>query len=90
MSKRALKEVPKRAQLRVIDKGTRYDVIGNLKRLEREIERGEYGQVRDVIVLFTKKENNRSHSVEMRHFGSGSTPEIHYMLTTGTNRIVPS
>jgi hypothetical protein len=90
--KTALKAVPaktKRTRIRAIDNGTRYDIIGNLRRIEREIERGEHGDLGNLVLLFAEKEDNCIPHVEMRHFGTGTIPEIHWMLETAKNRIEP-
>jgi hypothetical protein len=80
----------KKSNLRVIDKGTRYDVSGNLRSLTREIESGKISP-RDVIVLTREAvANNVSCRIGMRHFGTGSTEELHWMLSTALNRIEPA
>ena len=78
------------SKLRVIDRGTRYDVSKPLRRLIREIERGEV-HPRDVIVLTSQTlKNNASPTITMHHFGMGSTEEMHWMLATAQNRIQPA
>ena len=42
------KRKKKRGGLRAIDAGSRYDVPGQLRKLARQIERGEHGRVTDV------------------------------------------
>lgn len=42
----------KRSGLRVIDQGTRMDALGNLKRMTRKLEDGEYGRVRAFAGFF--------------------------------------
>lgn len=80
----------KRTNLRVIDRGTRYDVSGKLRAFVREIERGGINP-RDVIILSRETiRNNASARVDMRHFGTGSTEDLHWMLATAQNRIEPS
>jgi hypothetical protein len=79
-----------RSGIRAIDQGTRYDVIGSIKQLEREIERGEHGEISDVVVLILEKRNNRSPAVQFRHFGTASFPTLHYMIATAKNRIEPA
>ena len=80
----------KRSNLRVIDRGTRYDVIGKLRTLVREIERGEV-KPRDVIVLTTETyQNNTGPRVIMHHFGTGTEADMHWMLATAQTRIEPS
>lgn len=46
----AQKQKIKKSGLRAIDAGTRYDITGNLRRLARAIEQGEYGSVHHVMV----------------------------------------
>ena len=80
----------KRNNLRVIDRGTRYDVSGNLRRLVRQMESGEV-KPRDVVILTTQTtRNNASPTVTLHHFGCGSTEDIHWMLATAKNRIEPA
>lgn len=80
----------KRTKLRVINVGTRYDVSGKLRAFIREIESGEINP-RDVIVLSRETiRNNASARVDMRHYGTGSTEDLHWMLATAQNRIEPS
>jgi hypothetical protein len=77
------------AKLRVIDRGTRYDVSGPLRRLVRQIERGEI-KPRDVIVLTTQTVRiNASPTVTMHHFGTGTESDMHWMLRTAQGRIEP-
>jgi hypothetical protein len=76
--------------LRVIDKGTRYDVSTPLRRLVRQIESGEI-KPRDVVIVtaqYTAK--NASPAITLHHFGSGSVPDLHWMLATAQNRIQPA
>lgn len=80
----------KRSTLRIIDRGTRYDMSGKLRAIVREIETGEI-KPRDVIVLYREPfKNNHSARVGMRHFGTGSTEDLHWMLATAKNRIEPA
>lgn len=57
------KSLPKKAQLRVIDQGTNYDVPGRLKALARAIERGDYGRVTDVGIVLKSFQGCQSHMV---------------------------
>jgi hypothetical protein len=82
--------VRKKTKLQAIDKGTRYDVTGMLTQLTREISRGEHGEIGDVVVLLLEKKNNCSPGIHMRHYGNGTMPDIHYMLSTAKNRVEPS
>jgi hypothetical protein len=45
----------KKAKLRAIDRGTRYDITGKMRNLIRTIERGEI-KPRDIIIL-TRESN---------------------------------
>lgn len=78
------------AKLRVINRGTRYDVAGNLRRLLREIESGEI-KPHDVVILTTQTvRNNASPTVTMHHYGTGTAENIHWMLATAQHRIEPA
>lgn len=80
----------KPSKLRVIDRGTRYDVSGKLRSFLREIESGEV-KPRDVIVLVTETVcNNAGPRVIMRHYGNGTESDMHWMLATAQGRIEPS
>jgi hypothetical protein len=79
----------KRSNLRVIDRGTRYDMSGNLRALVRSIESGVI-YPRDVIVLTSQiVRNNASKTVTMHHFGHVTVQDIHWMLATAAGRIEP-
>lgn len=79
----------KHSKLRVIDRGTRYDVTGCLRGFLREIERGEINP-RDVIVVATETlRNNAGPRVHMRHYGTGTEADMHWMLATAQGRIEP-
>ena len=43
-------------KIHAIDRGTHYDVIGNLRRLATEIEDGQYGHVSDVVIGIRRRE----------------------------------
>lgn len=77
-------------KLRVINRGTRYDVVGNLRGLVREIEDGKIDP-RDVVVITREFiAPNKSCRVGLRHYGTGSTEDIHWMLSTARNRVEPA
>lgn len=80
----------KKTGLRAVDQGTYRDVNGSLRRLAREIERGEYGDVRDISVAFSKVAANGSVEVVGFHFGTGSRADVHWMLSTVKNRLEPA
>lgn len=78
------------AKLRVIDQGTRYDLTGCMRGLIRRIESGEI-MARDIVVLTREPVSpNRSCTVTLHHYGTGSTEDIHWMLSTAKNRIEPA
>jgi hypothetical protein len=78
------------SKLRVIDRGTRYDVSGKLRRLVRQIESGEI-KPRDVIVLTTETvRNNAGPRIIMHHYGTGTEADMHWILATAQNRIEPA
>lgn len=81
----------KKRSLRAIDQSTRYDITGKMRKLQREIERGEHGEVRNMVVAFsTKNDNNASASVKMFHWGKGDEKDVHWILSTVKNRIEPA
>jgi hypothetical protein len=88
----AQRQKVKRSGLRAIDAGTRYDLTGNLRRMAREIERGEHGDVSNIVLVAQKKgplDRGRG-SCYVAHYGAGTTPEVHWMLATAMNRIEPA
>lgn len=75
--------------LRAIDRGTRYDIAGCLRGLVREIESGEI-KPRDVVVITRESlANNKSCKVGLRLYGTGSTEDVHWMLSTAKARVEP-
>jgi len=79
-----------RSKLRAINHGTRYDVIGNLRSLVREMETGKIAP-RDVVVITREGLTpNKSCKVGVHHFGTGSTEDIHWMISTAKNRVEPA
>lgn len=79
------------AKLRAIDKGTRYDVTGCLRKFIRRIENGELKNVTDVLVVARRIEGlNGRKEITFHHYGSASTEEIHWMVSTAKNRIEPA
>ena len=76
-------------KLRAIDRGTRYDITGKMRRLIHRIESGEIVP-RDVLVVTSESCGpNRSNTIILHHMGFGSTEEIHWMLATAKGRIEP-
>ena len=81
----------KRSGLRVINNGMRYDISGNLRRMAREIERGERGDVRDtVVVLRVENQDPKSASIDVMHWGTGTVADAHWMVCTAKNRLEPA
>jgi hypothetical protein len=79
-----------KAKLRVINQGTRYDVIGNMRKLVRKMEDGKIAP-RDVVVITREPlQVNASCEVMLYHYGTGSTEDIHWMMTTAKNRVEPA
>lgn len=58
-----------KAKLRVIDQGTRYDILGQLRLLERRIQRGELGRVSHI-------------AVGIKHYDDAESGDIRPMFTT--------
>jgi len=79
----------KKTTIRAIDQGTLYDVTGKLRRLTREIERGEHGQVRNILVILDEVRPNGS-SIDVRHYGESSIATAHWMAATALNRMEPA
>lgn len=80
----------RKAKRRAIDKGTRYDISGNLRRLVRRIENGDLQNVTDVVfVTRTMKSPDGVRRVDVYHCGSGSVEEAHWMMESASNRITP-
>lgn len=78
-----------KAKLRVINRGTRYDITGKMRTLIRHFESGEI-DLRDVaIVTRETRQNNASPTVILHHYGYGSVEDLHWMLSTAMGRIEP-
>lgn len=68
----------KMASIRVIDKGTCYDVPGKLRKLARQIERGEWGDATDVVFSLRYQ---RKGETRIQSFAAGkSNPETLYYM----------
>lgn len=74
-------------KLRAIDQGTRYDVTGMLRKLERKIERGEQGKVSDVMVIVRTVEDGGGVGVEVFHYGNGGIDKAYYMVDSAKGQI---
>lgn len=72
-----------KSRLRAIDSGTIYDVAGKLRNLTRGLDRGEFGQVTDALVVF----RNRDGQLDSFHFGTGSVSEVYRMANTAKDRL---
>lgn len=71
----------KKASIRAIDQGTKYDVSGRLRLLARQIERGEYGVTKNAIVILHSFSGfNGGVRINAYHFGTGDIPTAFYML----------
>ena len=79
----------RKSKLRAIDQGTYRDLTGSLRRLTRQIDRGEFGKVRDVSVILST-ENGGGVEVKGWHFGAGSRADVHWMIATAKNRLEPA
>ena len=91
MRKTADKATVRKSGIRAINQGKRYDCVGGLRRLEREIVRGDYGDVRDVVVAIAQQpDGDTSPKIHGFHFGVGSVAEAHWMISTMKNRLEPA
>lgn len=81
----------KHAKIRAIDQGTYYDIPGKLRKMAREIERGERGDIRDAVLLLNEQNTgNGSNVVHMFRWGTDIASNAHWMLCTAKNRIEPA
>ena len=77
-------------KLRAIDRGTRYDITGRMRKIIRDIENGEI-KPRNVLVITTESNGtNCMPKVVLYHLGPGLIEEAHWMLSTAKTRIEPS
>ena len=72
----------KRAGIRVIDRGTVYDIRGELLGASRRLN----PDVTDVVLV----ERYSDGQVKTFHWGEGGRPTAHWMLSTAKNRIEPA
>lgn len=87
MNKRAKPDRVKKSGIRAIDRGTVYDVPGRLIRLARQIEKGEHGEVTDVIITYRAKKggiNRVDHSIH----GKSDTETLHFMACRAVEYIL--
>lgn len=76
----------KKAKLRAIDRGTVYDVPGEMKALARSIDRGEHGEVTDCVVIVRNSDGH----IGSFNYGRGNRERAHHMVSTVKNRLEPS
>ena len=76
--------------IRAIHQGTRYDLTGNLRRIAREIERGQYGDVRNIVCAFDTHSPGPNTGVKLFCWGNGGVADSHWILSTAKNRMEPS
>jgi hypothetical protein len=82
------KRKKKRGGLRAIDAGTRYDISGQLRKLAREIERGEIGAATDFVgAIRTSGEGLNGTKIRAFHWGTGTIETAHYMTLVIKNRL---
>ena len=75
------------AKIYAINRGTRYDITGNMRRLVRRMESGEFKPC-DVLVITTERiQNNTIPEVTLHHFGTSTVGEIHWMLASAQGTI---
>jgi hypothetical protein len=72
--------------IRAIDKGTLYDVPGMLRQYARGIEKGEFGEVRNGVLILSTTNN------QVNSFAVGTEDRIraHWMVSTVKNRLEPA
>lgn len=72
--------------IRAIDRGTIYDVSGQLRGLARDIDKGDEGAITDAVCII-RRENG---SVGSFHWGGSGRAIAHHMVSTVKNRLEPS
>ncbi len=87
MAKLANSERVKKSGIRAINQGTRYDITGELRNLSRRIERGEYGEVRH-IMLGVCARDGKNIAVTTLGFGAQSVAEATYTVEMMKKRLV--
>lgn len=76
------KSIQKKRSVRAIDRGTVYDIRGELLRASR----GLSTEVTDVVMV----ERHRDGCIKTFHWGAGGRPTAHWMLSTAKNRVEPA
>lgn len=74
--------------IRPINKGTVYDIPGNMKRLSREIEKGEYGAVSDVLTVVKGTDKDGSPRYTVFGNGRGEAGEQYLMACFAATKIM--
>jgi len=64
--------------LRVIDKGSNYDITGKLRRLIHQIESGQHGKVTDVVLAIRKVKGSQI-KIGSMWLGTSQPEVLHYM-----------
>jgi hypothetical protein len=91
VKKTAKTERVKKSGIRAVNQGFRYDITGSLRSLTRQIERGAYGKIGNMAVVFdTHNGVNEYATVELKHYGPGSEAEVHWLLSTAKKRMEPA
>lgn len=72
--------------IRAIDQGPPYDLTGKMRWLARSIDRGDEGDITDVVVI------TRARNGKIGSFGWGPNfrETAHHMVSTVKNRLEPS
>ena len=77
-----------KTRIRRIDRGTRYDITGNLRKLVRDIESGKLGQVRDIVFAIRTIRVGGAIEVDTRHVGTGTMETALYTWEAARKDIV--
>jgi hypothetical protein len=78
----------KKASIRAIDQGMRYDVKGNMRRFVRRVENGDLQDITDIVVVtrrITPPDGQRS--IEVFHCGTGTLETAHWMMDSAKRKI---
>lgn len=66
------------SKLRVINRGTLYDIPGKLRKLVHEIENGKHGEVTDIVLALRTVREKRT-AIETMFTGTSQPEVLHYM-----------
>jgi hypothetical protein len=72
-------KVRRGSKIRAIDQGTLYDVPGKLRRLVREIEKGDLGRVTDVVNAVRIVKDGKV-SIRTMYTGTSDMPTLKFMV----------